>query len=413
MDHLRQQDQELFDAIMLEKNRQESHIELIASENFVSKAVLEAQGSVLTNKYAEGYPGRRYYGGCEFVDMAENLARNRLKELFNVKYANVQAHSGSTANMGAYRVLLEPGDKVLGMSLDHGGHLTHGHPLNFSGIDYNFVSYGVDAETEMLDYDELERIAKEEKPQLIVAGASAYARKIDFARIKEIADMVGAKLMVDMAHIAGLVAAKLHQNPCDYADIVTSTTHKTLRGPRGGIILTNSFDLYKKINRTVFPGIQGGPLMHVIAGKAAAFQEALSDEFVAYQTQVVKNAKRLAQELINLGFHVVSNGTDNHIVLVEVKSLTGLTGKEAEELLDTVHITCNKNTVPNDEEKPFITSGIRLGTPAITTRGFKEEDMKTIANILYQALMNPTDQETLQNVKETVKILTTKYPLNY
>lgn len=413
MDHLKKQDQELFDAIMLEKNRQESHIELIASENFVSKAVLEAQGSVLTNKYAEGYPGRRYYGGCEFVDMAENLARNRLKELFNVKYANVQAHSGSTANMGAYRVLLNHGDKVLGMSLDHGGHLTHGHPLNFSGIDYNFVSYGVDKDTEMLDYDELERIAKEEKPQLIVAGASAYARKIDFARIKEIADMVGAKLMVDMAHIAGLVAAKLHQNPCDYADIVTSTTHKTLRGPRGGIILTNSFELYKKINRTVFPGIQGGPLMHVIAGKAAAFKEALSDDFVSYQTQVVKNAKRLAQELINLGFHVVSNGTDNHIVLVEVKSLTGLTGKEAEELLDTVHITCNKNTVPNDEEKPFITSGIRLGTPAITSRGFKEEDMKTIAEILYQALMNPTDQEILQKVKETVKILTTKYPLNY
>jgi len=413
LENLKQQDQELFDAIMLEKNRQESHIELIASENFVSKAVLEAQGSVLTNKYAEGYPGRRYYGGCEFVYMAENLARDRLKKLFNVKYANVQAHSGSTANMGAYRVLLNHEDKVLGMSLDHGGHLTHGHPLNFSGIDYHFVSYGVDAETEMIDYDELERIAKEEKPQLIVAGASAYARKIDFARIKEIADMVDAKLMVDMAHIAGLVAAKLHQNPCDYADIVTSTTHKTLRGPRGGIILTNSFDLYKKINRTVFPGIQGGPLMHVIAAKAAAFEEALSEDFITYQTQVVKNAKRLAQELINLGFHVVSNGTDNHIVLVEVKSLTGLTGKEAEELLDTVHITCNKNTVPNDQEKPFITSGIRLGTPAITTRGFKEEDMKTIAEILHQTLMNPKDEETLQKVKETVKILTSKYPLNY
>lgn len=413
MENLRKQDQELYDAIMLERNRQESHIELIASENFVSKAVLEAQGSVLTNKYAEGYPGRRYYGGCEFVDIAENLARNRLKELFNVKYANVQAHSGSTANMGAYRVLLNHGDKVLGMSLDHGGHLTHGHPLNFSGIDYEFVSYGVDAKTEMIDYDELERIAKEEKPQLIVAGASAYARKIDFARFREIADTVGAKLMVDMAHIAGLVAAKLHQNPCDYADIVTSTTHKTLRGPRGGIILTNNFDLYKQINRTLFPGIQGGPLMHVIAAKAAAFEEALTDEFVEYQTQVIKNAKRLAQELINLGFHVVSNGTDNHIVLVEVKSLTGLTGKEAEELLDTVHITCNKNTVPNDQEKPFITSGIRLGTPAITTRGFKEDDMKTIAEALYEALMNPKNEETLQKVKDTVKILTTKYPLNY
>lgn len=413
MENLRKQDQELFDAIVLEKNRQESHIELIASENFVSKAVLEAQGSVLTNKYAEGYPGRRYYGGCEFVDMAENMARDRLKKLFNVKYANVQAHSGSTANMGAYRVLLEHGDKVLGMSLDHGGHLTHGHPLNFSGIDYNFVSYGVDAETEMIDYDELERIAKEEKPQLIVAGASAYSRKIDFKRIREIADMVDAKMMVDMAHIAGLVAAKLHQNPCEYADLVTSTTHKTLRGPRGGIILTNSFDLYKKINRTVFPGIQGGPLMHVIAAKAVAFQEALSDEFVAYQEQVIKNAKRLAQELINLGFHVVSKGTDNHIVLVEVKSLTGLTGKEAEELLDTVHITCNKNTVPNDQEKPFITSGVRLGTPAITTRGFKEEDMKTIAQVFYDTLMNPEDKDVLQKVKDTVKILTTNYPLGY
>lgn len=413
MENIKKFDTELYDAIMLEKNRQESHIELIASENFVSKAVLEAQGSVLTNKYAEGYPGRRYYGGCEFVDMAEDLARNRLKELFNVKYANVQAHSGSTANMGAYRAIIKPGDKVLGMSLDHGGHLTHGHPLNFSGIDYTFVSYGVDSESEMIDYDNLEQIALEEKPQLIVAGASAYPRKIDFKRIKEICDKVNALFMVDMAHIAGLVAAGLHQNPCDYADVVTSTTHKTLRGPRGGIILTNNFELYKQINKVVFPGIQGGPLMHVIAAKAMAFQEALQPEFKEYQQQVIKNANVLAQELMTLGFKVVSGGTDNHLVLVEVKSLTGLTGKDAEKLLDQVNITCNKNTVPNDSEKPFITSGIRLGSPAVTTRGFKEEDMKVVAKCLYDALMNHDNEMVLNQVRETVKELTNKYPLNY
>lgn len=413
MENVKKFDTELFDAIMLEKQRQESHIELIASENFVSKAVLEAQGSVLTNKYAEGYPGRRYYGGCEFVDMAEDLARNRLKELFNVKYANVQAHSGSTANMGAYRAIIKPGDTVLGMSLDHGGHLTHGHPLNFSGIDYNFVSYGVDSDTETINYDNLEQIALEVKPQLIVAGASAYPRKIDFKRIKEICDKTGSKFMVDMAHIAGLVAAGLHQNPCDYADIVTSTTHKTLRGPRGGIILTNSFELYKEINRVVFPGIQGGPLMHVIAAKAMAFKEALQPEFKTYQEQVIKNANVLAEELMKLGFKVVSGGTDNHLVLVEVKSLTGLTGKDAEKLLDKVNITCNKNTVPNDTEKPFITSGIRLGSPAVTTRGFKEEDMKVIAKCLYDALMNTEDETVLESVKERVSTLTNKYPLNY
>jgi glycine hydroxymethyltransferase len=413
MKNVKEFDKELYDAIMLEKGRQESHIELIASENFVSKTVLEAQGSVLTNKYAEGYPGRRYYGGCEFVDIAEDLARNRLKELFNVKYVNVQAHSGSTANMGAYRAVIKHGDTVLGMSLDHGGHLTHGHPLNFSGIDYNFVSYGVDSVTEQIDYDKLEEIAMDTKPALIVAGASAYPRAIDFKRMKEIADKVGSKLMVDMAHIAGLVAAGLHQNPCDYADIVTSTTHKTLRGPRGGIILTNNFEIYKEFNRVIFPGIQGGPLMHVIAAKAAAFKEALSPEFKVYQQKVIDNANVLASELIDLGFKVVSGGTDNHLILVEVKSLTGLTGKDAEKLLDKVHITCNKNTVPNDTEKPFITSGVRLGTPAITTRGFQKEDMSVIAQCLYDALMNPEDEKVLDSVRNRVKELTSKYPLNY
>lgn len=413
MSYLKEVDVELFDAIIKEKERQQSHIELIASENFVSNAVLEAQGSVLTNKYAEGYPGRRYYGGCEFVDLAENLARDRVKELFNVKYANVQAHSGSTANMGAYRAIIKPNDTVLGMSLDHGGHLTHGHPLNFSGIDYKFVSYGVDSKTEQIDYDALEKLAIDHKPALIVAGASAYSRAIDFKRIKEIANEVDALFMVDMAHIAGLVAAGLHQNPCDYADVVTSTTHKTLRGPRGGIILTNSFDLYKKINRVVFPGIQGGPLMHVIAAKAAAFKEALSEDFKTYQEQVIKNAQALSQAMLDKGFHVVSGGTDNHLILVEVKSLTGLTGKEAEHLLDEVNITCNKNTVPNDTEKPFITSGIRLGSPAVTTRGFVEEDMKIVAECIYDTLMNKDDKVVLQTVKDRVKELTTKYPLKY
>lgn len=413
MENVKRSDLELYEAIMLEKGRQESHIELIASENFVSKAVLEAQGSVLTNKYAEGYPGRRYYGGCEFVDVAEDLARNRLKELFGVKYVNVQAHSGSTANMAAYRAVIQHGDTVLGMSLDHGGHLTHGHPLNFSGIDYKFVSYGVDDVTEQIDYDNLEAKAIETKPTLIVAGASAYPRAIDFERMKEIADKVGAKLMVDMAHIAGLVAAGLHQNPCKYADIVTSTTHKTLRGPRGGIILTNNFEIYKSINRVVFPGIQGGPLMHVIAAKAVAFKEALSQEFKDYQQQVVINAAELAKNLMDLGFKVVSGGTDNHLILVEVKSLTGLTGKDAEKILDKVSITCNKNTVPNDTEKPFITSGIRLGTPAITSRGFQKEDMATIAQCLYDTLMNPEDEAMLQTVKDRVKVLADKYPLNY
>jgi len=413
MSSLKNNDLELYDAIMLEKGRQESHIELIASENFVSKDVLEAQGSVLTNKYAEGYPGRRYYGGCEFVDLAENLARDRVKKLFNVKYANVQAHSGSTANMGAYRAVIKAGDTVLGMSLDHGGHLTHGHPMSFSGIDYKFVSYGVNSVTEQIDYDELEQIALETKPNLIVAGASAYPRKLDFVKFREIADKVGALLMVDMAHIAGLVAAGEHMNPCPYADIVTSTTHKTLRGPRGGIIPTNNFEIYKSINRVIFPGIQGGPLMHVIAAKAVAFKEALEPEFKVYQHNVVLNAAEFAKQLENLGFKVVSGGTDNHLILLEVKSLTGLTGKDAEKILDSVNITSNKNTVPNDTEKPFITSGVRLGTPAITTRGFQLEDMKTIAECIYKALTNHENEVALEEVREVVKSLTTKYPLNY
>lgn len=413
MENLMKNDLELYEAIHLEQKRQSSHIELIASENFVSKGVLEAQGSVLTNKYAEGYPGRRYYGGCEFVDLAENLARNRVKKLFNVKYANVQAHSGSTANMAAYRAIIKHGDTVLGMSLSHGGHLTHGHPMNFSGIDYKFISYGVDDITEQIDYDKLEKIALESKPRLIVAGASAYPRKIDFKRMREIADLVGAKLMVDMAHIAGLVAAGLHQNPCEYADVVTSTTHKTLRGPRGGLILTNNFTLYKEINKVIFPGIQGGPLMHVIAAKAVAFKEALSPEFTEYQKHVIENAAEFAMQLKELGFKVVSGGTDNHLILLEVKSLTGLTGKDAEKLLDKVNITTNKNTVPNDTEKPFITSGIRLGTPAITTRGFQKSDMKVIAKCLYDTLMNPDKEEILDGVRKTVKELTNRYPLNY
>lgn len=411
MESIKSQDQELFVAMQSEKDRQEHHLELIASENFVSKAVLEAAGSVLTNKYAEGYPKKRYYGGCLHVDTVENLARERLKELFNVKYVNVQAHSGSTANMGAYRAMIKNGDTVLGMSLDHGGHLTHGHPLNFSGIDYTFHSYGVSNKDEKIDYDEVLRIAKKVKPQLIVAGASAYAREIDFKRFKEIADAVEAKLMVDMAHIAGLVAAGLHQNPCLYADIVTSTTHKTLRGPRGGIILTNDKAIYKEVNKTVFPGIQGGPLMHIIAAKAAAFKEALSPEFKVYQSQVIANAKALAEELKRLGFKVISGGTDNHLVLVEVKSLTGLTGKDAEKILEDVHITCNKNTVPNDPEKPFITSGIRLGTPALTTRGFDTKAMRQVAKLIHDTLMNPNNDFVLNEVKNQVKALTDQFSL--
>ncbi len=411
--YLKKSDNELFQVIQKELERQQSHIELIASENFVSQAVLEADGSVLTNKYAEGYPGKRYYGGCEFVDEAEELARERVKKLYNVQFANVQPHSGSTANMGAYRAILSPGDKVLGMALDQGGHLTHGHPLSFSGIDYEFHPYFVNKDTETIDYDDLERQALEIKPKLIVAGASAYPRIIDFKRFREICDKVGAMLMVDMAHIAGLVAAKLHPNPCDYADIVTSTTHKTLRGPRGGIILTNNEEIAKNVDRVVFPGIQGGPLMHIIAAKAAAFKEALTDEFVEYQTQVVKNAKVFAAKFIELGYHVVSNGTDNHLLLLDVLSKANMSGKKAENLLDLANITCNKNTIPYDTKKPFITSGIRLGTPAMTTRGFKEKDFEEVAILIDMILMNPEDESVLKEVKERVKVLTDKHPLNY
>ncbi len=411
--NLKEVDLEAYEAIEHETNRQQTHLELIASENFVSNAVLEAQGSVMTNKYAEGYVSKRYYGGCEYIDVVESLAKERLKKLFNVKYVNVQPHSGSQANMGVYRALLNNGDVILGMALDHGGHLTHGYKLSFSGQDYKSFTYGVSSETEMIDYDEVERIALEVKPKLIVAGASAYPRKIDFKRFREIADKVNAYLIVDMAHIAGLVAANLHQNPCDYAHVVTSTTHKTLRGPRGGIILTNDEEIAKRIDKTVFPGIQGGPLMHVIAAKAVAFKEALSEEFKTYQKQVILNASTLAQELINKGYHVISNGTDNHLLLVDVKSKTGLTGKDAEILLDRVNITVNKNTIPNDQEKPFLASGIRLGTPAVTTRGLKEKDMKLIADFIDQVLCNPNDEKVLAKIKEEVINLTAKYPLPY
>ena len=410
---LEKKDNELFLVIQKELNRQQTHIELIASENFVSKAVLEADGSPLTNKYAEGYPGKRYYGGCEFVDEAETLAIERVKKIFNVSYANVQPHSGSTANMGAYRAIIEPGDKVIGMALDQGGHLTHGHPLSFSGIDYDFYPYFVNKNTETIDYDELEKLAIKVKPKLIVAGASAYPRIIDFKRFREICDKVGALFMVDMAHIAGLVAAKLHPNPCDYADIVTSTTHKTLRGPRGGIILTNNEEIAKKVNRVIFPGIQGGPLMHIIAAKAVAFHEALTEEFIDYQKQVVKNSKAFSNKFIELGYHVVSGGTDNHLLLLDVLSKVNLTGKKAEKLLDKANITCNKNTIPYDTKKPFITSGIRLGTPAMTTRGFKENDFEEIAILIDMILSNPESESVFKKVIDRVKVLTDKYPLEY
>ncbi|CAC6817394.1 TPA: serine hydroxymethyltransferase [Staphylococcus aureus] len=410
MSYITKQDKVIAEAIEREFQRQNSNIELIASENFVSEAVMEAQGSVLTNKYAEGYPGRRYYGGCEFVDVTESIAIDRAKALFGAEHANVQPHSGSQANMAVYLVALEMGDTVLGMNLSHGGHLTHGAPVNFSGKFYNFVEYGVDKDTERINYDEVRKLALEHKPKLIVAGASAYSRTIDFKKFKEIADEVNAKLMVDMAHIAGLVAAGLHPNPVEYADFVTTTTHKTLRGPRGGMILCK--EEYKKdIDKTIFPGIQGGPLEHVIAAKAVAFGEALENNFKTYQQQVVKNAKVLAEALINEGFRIVSGGTDNHLVAVDVKGSIGLTGKEAEETLDSVGITCNKNTIPFDQEKPFVTSGIRLGTPAATTRGFDEKAFEEVAKIISLALKNSKDEEKLQQAKERVAKLTAEYPL--
>jgi len=404
-------DQAVFEALQLELKRQRENVELIASENYVSEEVMAVQGSILTNKYAEGYPAKRYYGGCEFVDTIEDIARDRAKQLFGAKFANVQAHSGSQANMGAYRALLDPGAKVLGMNLSHGGHLTHGHPLNFSGKDYEFYEYGVSQETEMIDYEAVRQIALEVKPALIVAGASAYPRAIDFKKFREIADEVGAYLMVDMAHIAGLVAVGLHQNPVDYAHIVTTTTHKTLRGPRGGMILTNDEEIATKLDKVVFPGIQGGPLMHVIGAKAVAFGEALTPEFLEYQKQVIKNAHVLAEELTKHGLRIVSGGTDNHLMLVDVKSTFGLTGKVAEAVLDEVAITCNKNTIPFDTERPFVTSGIRLGTPAVTTRGFKEAEMVELAGYIADALKYHDDKDKLANIRESVLSLTSRFPL--
>lgn len=405
----REFDKEVFDTIELEKARQEQNIELIASENFVSEGVLAAQGSVLTNKYAEGYPGRRYYGGCEYIDIIENLAIDRAKELFGAEYANVQPHSGSGANMAVFNAFLEPGDTVLGMDLTHGGHLTHGSPVNFSGRTYNFVAYGVDKENELLDYEEVRSQALAHKPKMIVAGGSAYARKIDFARFREIADEVGAYLLVDMAHIAGLVAAGLHQNPVPYADVVTSTTHKTLRGPRGGLILAKK-QYGKAINSAIFPGIQGGPLEHVIAGKAVAFKEAMTPEFKEYSTQIIKNAKAMEDVLKASAGHLVSNGTDNHLLLLEVTQF-GMNGKEAEALLGEVGITVNKNTIPFETLSPFKTSGIRIGTPAITTRGFNEEDSKKVAELIIAALETKDHPEKRPAIKQEVLRLTQKNPL--
>ena len=400
-------------ALRLERRRQEENIELIASENYVSKDVLKLQGSVLTNKYAEGYSGKRYYGGCEYIDMFETKAIEYLKELFGCKYANVQPHSGSSANMAVYRALLNHGDKVLGMDLSNGGHLTHGYKLNFSGVDYTIVSYGVDNQTEEIDYDMVREIALKEKPKMIIAGASAYSRIIDFKKFREICDEVGAYLMVDMAHIAGLVATGLHPSPVPYADVVTSTTHKTLRGPRGGIILTNNEDIAKKINKVVFPGIQGGPLMHVIGAKAQCFYEALQPEFKVYQKQVVKNIKAMSDEFIKLGYHVVSGGTDNHLILLDVKGSVGVTGKDAEEALDSIHITVNKNTIPNETESAMTASGIRIGSPAMTSRGLKEKDFIEIARIIDIALKNLNNKKIYRELKERVKNITKKYPLWY
>ncbi|MBQ5920382.1 MAG: serine hydroxymethyltransferase [Selenomonadaceae bacterium] len=403
-------DSEVFEAIGKELGRQRSKLELIASENIVSKAVMEAQGSVLTNKYAEGYPGKRYYGGCEHVDVVEQLAIDRAKELFGAEYVNVQPHSGAQANMAVFFALLTPGDTVMGMNLTDGGHLTHGSPVNMSGKYFKIVPYGVSAETEMLDYDEIQAIAEECKPKLIVAGASAYARIIDFERMAEIAHSVGAYLMVDMAHIAGLVAAGLHPSPIPYADVVTTTTHKTLRGPRGGMILCKDEEFGKQFNKAIFPGIQGGPLMHVIAAKAVALKEALSPEFKEYAQQVVKNAKVLADTLQADGFRIVSGGTDNHLMLVDLTSKK-ITGKLAQNLLDEVGITANKNTIPFEKLSPFTTSGLRLGSPALTTRGFKEEDMKEVADIIALVLDNPDDEGAREQARSRVEALCEKYPL--
>ncbi len=403
-------DPEIHEIIHKELKRQQNGIELIASENFVSKAVLQAMGSVLTNKYAEGYPAKRYYGGCEVVDMAENLARERAKALFDAGFANVQPHSGSQANMATYFALAEPSSTIMGLSLTHGGHLTHGSPVNFSGKLYNFVPYGVNPETETIDYDEVERLALQHKPKVIVTGGSAYARTIDFKRFREIADEVGAYLVVDMAHFAGLVAAKVHPNPMEYADVVTSTTHKTLRGPRGGLILSKKEDIAKAIDKAIFPGIQGGPLMHIIAAKAVCFKEAATEEFKAYQAQIVKNAKALAKALSDRNVRIVSGGTDTHLMLVDLTE-TGLSGKKVERLLGEAGITVNKNTIPRETRSPFITSGIRLGTPAVTTRGMKEEQMEEIADIIASIIRKPEDEETKKIARERVEKLCEQFPL--
>ncbi|UPO98227.1 serine hydroxymethyltransferase (plasmid) [Cetobacterium somerae] len=407
---LKDTDIDVYNAIEKELDRQENGLELIASENFVSKSVMEAVGSAMTNKYAEGYPNKRYYGGCEFVDIVETLAIERAKELFGAKFANVQAHSGSQANMAAYRSLIDLGDCILGMRLDHGGHLTHGKNVNFSGNDYKVISYSVKKDDERIDYDEIRKLALENQPKLIIAGASAYPRTIDFKKFREIADEVGAYLVVDMAHIAGLVATGLHPSPIPYAHITTSTTHKTLRGPRGGLILTNDEEIAKKIDKIIFPGIQGGPLMHIIAGKAVAFKEALSPEFKKYQEQVIKNAKVLADTLTQKGVRVVSGGTDNHLILVDLTNLD-ITGKDAEKILEKVNITVNKNGIPYDTKSPFVTSGIRLGTPALTTRGMKENEMILIGNLIVTALQNSNSDEILKNIIEDIKILCKKFPL--
>ncbi|HWJ77401.1 MAG TPA: serine hydroxymethyltransferase [Niallia sp.] len=409
MKHLVEQDELIYKAIQQELGRQRAKIELIASENFVSEAVMEAQGSVLTNKYAEGYPAKRYYGGCEYVDIVENIARDRAKEIFGAEYVNVQPHSGAQANMAVYFTILEQGDTVLGMNLSHGGHLTHGSPVNFSGVQYNFVEYGVDKETQYINYEDVREKALEHKPKLIVAGASAYPREIDFAKFREIADEVGAYLMVDMAHIAGLVAAGLHQNPVPYADFVTTTTHKTLRGPRGGMILCKE-EFGKKIDKSIFPGIQGGPLMHVISAKAVAFGEALQDEFKEYAKNIIANAKQLASGLQKEGLNLVSGGTDNHLLLVDLQSL-GLSGKVAEHVLDEVGITVNKNTIPFDPASPFVTSGIRIGTAAVTSRGFGLKEMDEIASIIGFTLKNHEDQEKLAEAAQRVSDLTSRFEL--
>ena len=407
-DEIKKADSEIADAIQAEMERQNSHLELIASENWVSKAVMAAMGSPLTNKYAEGYPGKRYYGGCQCVDVVEDLARERAKKLFGCDYANVQPHSGAQANLAVFFAMLEPGDKVMGMNLDHGGHLTHGSPVNISGKYFNVVSYGVNDEG-VIDYDKVREIAVKEKPKMIIAGASAYARIIDFKKFREIADEVGAYLMVDMAHIAGLVAAGLHPSPIPYADVTTTTTHKTLRGPRGGLILCNQEAADKfNFNKAVFPGIQGGPLEHVIAGKAVCFKEALEPEFAEYQKQIIKNAQALSKGLMGRGVKIISGGTDNHLMLIDLRG-EEVTGKELEKRLDAAHITCNKNTVPNDPRSPFVTSGVRLGTPAVTTRGLKEEDMDVIAECI--ALVLQSD-DNIEKVKGMVAELTAKYPLD-